>query len=103
MVYVVDLPSYTISESEKESILSWIEQLNNLEKTRTDQEVYVQLTLIFNLLEHKKNTNDAIRKWIEDRLGQIISLLNNRSFSSSFNLESVQFLVEYCHARNFLA
>jgi RNA polymerase sigma factor (sigma-70 family) len=90
-------------EQEQQLISTWIEKINDLEEISTDQEVYVLLTLIYNLLENKHNTNDAIRKWLEDRLDQIIVLLNRPPARSEFNRETLQYLTENCHSMQFLS
>lgn len=103
LVLVEELKTYSYNDQENDLIIKWIEKINDLEEISTDQEVYILLTLVFNLLEKKKNSNDAIRKWLEDRLEQIIVLLNRPPARSRFNRETLQYLTENCYSMHFFS
>jgi hypothetical protein len=69
--------------------------LNDFSTDLTDQEIYRLITQIFNLIDDTIKSNDAIRKWIEDRIKEIILLLNGNPPEASFDKETFKFLFEY--------
>ena len=80
----------------EEKIKECAARLNETALNLSDQEIYALLTIVFNLLEQKNNSNDAIRKWMDDRQDEIILLLNGNATDTCFNRESFQLLFEYC-------
>ena len=83
-----------------ELIVFALRNLNNREVQLTDQLIYDQLTLIFNLVENKRNTKDAIRKWIEDKVQKLIGLVNGDPPVAEFTRETIQYLFEYCNNKS---
>jgi DNA-directed RNA polymerase specialized sigma24 family protein len=57
-------------------------------------EVYRLITPFFNRYDVKDNTADAVRRWTEKQIVEIIGLLNSPPQRSNFNLESLQYLLE---------
>jgi len=96
LVLLADLQFYKPDKAATAKINDCAARLNSTESDLTDQEVYALLTIIFNLLERKENSNDAIRKWIDDRQDEIVSLLNGTGSKVCFNRETFQILFEYC-------
>ncbi|MEI6683532.1 MAG: hypothetical protein WCO44_12925 [Bacteroidota bacterium] len=95
LVAVTDLHYYKPDEMAVSEIKRWIARLNILTDHLHDQEILALLTSIFNLLEDKQNSKDAIRKWMDDRQDEIIVLLNGNPPSASFTRETLQLLFEY--------
>ncbi|MEI6899798.1 MAG: hypothetical protein WCL00_07970 [Bacteroidota bacterium] len=83
-----------------ELIVPALLNLNNPEVHLTDQLIYDQLTLIFNLVEDKKNTKDAIRKWMEDKVQKLIEVVNGEPQVAAFDRETIQYLFEYCNNKS---
>lgn len=94
-VSVSDLPINHLEKEDLEKLNVYTAHLNHSEEARSDQVVYHWLTLIFNLLERKNNSADAIRKWIDDHRDEIARLLNGIPPDASFDRESAQILFEY--------
>ncbi len=63
----------------------------------TDRSVLTALTEIFNKYENKKNSADALRKWISKKNFEIIDILNETSVSSQYSEETLQILFEMCY------
>ena len=83
--------------TEKEEIELLLESLNNQEVKMTKSKVYSCLTRILEIAEKRKNCDDAIRKWIKDRIGEVIYLLNGDPPVSYFTEETLRYLFEvYC-------
>lgn len=88
----------TLSEEELVRITQLIEQLNELPAGRPKGQIYALLTQIGGIVEKKQRTDDAIRKWIHDRIGEILVLLNGTPPVHGFTEETLQILFEYyCH------
>jgi DNA-directed RNA polymerase specialized sigma24 family protein len=62
----------------------------------TDSMIYAGLTGIFNKHEKKKNSPDALRKWISKKTTEIISLLNTDLARHNYTEETLQILFEMC-------
>jgi len=52
------------------------------------------LTDIFNKLESKNNTPDALRKWLKQKINELIDVLNGSPPTSKYNEETLQILFE---------
>jgi hypothetical protein len=61
-----------------------------------DYTIFNALILIFNALENKENKPDALRKWINLKIDEIISLLNGNTNMYFYTKETLQMLFEYC-------
>ncbi len=59
-----------------------------------DTEVFEALTPIMNRKESKSNTVDAVRKWTETKIREIIKLLNGNPQRRSHNEETLKILVD---------
>lgn len=59
----------------------------------TDKTVYEHITPIINLGENKITTPDAVRKWLDDKLKEIIQTLNYQN-AFSYNKESLKNLLQ---------
>jgi RNA polymerase sigma factor (sigma-70 family) len=60
----------------------------------TDGEIYRSLTPFLNRWEGKKTTHDALRKWIDSKLSEIITVLNGDPPTKSHSPESLKILIE---------
>ena len=65
-------------------------------KECTDMIIFVALTPIFNKHENKNNGPDAIRKWVKQKITELIDILNERPSSSRYTEETFQILFEKC-------
>ncbi|NJK87812.1 MAG: sigma-70 family RNA polymerase sigma factor [Bacteroidales bacterium] len=61
----------------------------------SDHLLYSALTRIFNQYENKYNTPDALRKWIKQKINELIDLLNGGA-KYGYTEETFQFLFEKC-------
>jgi hypothetical protein len=62
-----------------------------------DNTMFMGLTLILNKYEHKDNTPDSLRKWVTDKINELIDILNGNPPTSNYNKESFQILFEKCY------
>lgn len=60
----------------------------------SDKEIYTQVTPIFNRCEAKDNSPDALRKWINLKVEEIIALLNGRTRRSNYDRETLKILAQ---------
>jgi hypothetical protein len=60
----------------------------------TDKEIYALLSTISNRYDKKNNTEDAIRKWIQTKLSEIINLLNGVPKESEYDKETLKILLQ---------
>ena len=67
------------------------------ELTKTER--YKVLTELINGCEKKTNTNDAIRKWLADKISELIDLLNGDPPQNYFDKETFQYFVEAYYSR----
>lgn len=65
----------------------------------TKTERYKNLTDLINKCEGRTNTNGAIRKWLADRMKELIYLLNGDPQQNYFDKETFQFFVEAYYNR----
>jgi hypothetical protein len=94
-IILSELPAMDPQTNKYKIIQKCLIALNNFSIDITDQEIYRLLTQIFNLIEGTDKTNDAIRKWLEDRIREIISLLNGDPPEAGFDKDTFRFLFEY--------
>jgi hypothetical protein len=59
-----------------------------------DKEIYAIVTPIFNRCEGKASSPDALRKWINTKVDEIIEWLNGRTRSSNYDQETLKILVQ---------
>jgi len=62
-----------------------------------DNTMFMGLTLILNKYEYKDNTPDSLRKWVTDKINELIDILNGSPPASNYNRESFQILFEKCY------
>lgn len=60
----------------------------------TDKEVYVRATPFFNRHEGKNNSPDALRKWTQLKLEEILALLNGGMNRTNYERETLQILLQ---------
>ena len=60
----------------------------------TDEEVFTALTEIFNKYEHKQNSDEALKKWVRNKINELIDILNGSPPASNYNRETLQILFE---------
>jgi hypothetical protein len=63
-------------------------------EAKGDAEVYKIITLIMNKHENKKNSADAVRKWIDSKVYEIIDIMNGTCKRSNYDDESLKTLVD---------
>jgi hypothetical protein len=95
IILLSELPSMDLQATKNKIIQECLAALNNFSIEITDQEIYRLLTQIFNLIDGTNKTNDAIRKWLDDRIAEIISLLNGNPPEARFDKDTFRFLFEY--------
>ena len=74
---------------------SFVQQVNPYQACH-DITILNALIPLFNKYENKNNSPDALRKWIKQKIVEIIDLLNGKSSSSRYNEETLQILFERC-------
>ncbi len=99
-VNIEDLLMDEITDEEMREITLHCEALNLLDAEAARSEIYQHLSEIFNILEGQNNSQDAIRKWMEYKMDQIVRLLNGDPPQSAFTRETLLLLFEY-YIRNF--
>ncbi len=60
---------------------------------KLDKEIYQEILPLIQLAEKKSITSDALRKWINDRIGEIIKALNSGRFI--YDKESIRNLMQF--------
>ncbi|HTR80487.1 MAG TPA: sigma-70 family RNA polymerase sigma factor [Bacteroidota bacterium] len=66
---------------------------SNFEEMK-DNEIYRIVTPIFNKYEAKTNSPDAVRKWIDYKIHEIIDLLNGNSKKRNHTAETLKILID---------
>ena len=89
-----ELPTAKSNNAERQTIQEIIEKLNNITQLYTDQQIYIYLTIIFNIIERKENGQDAIRKFVEDYIGKICLTLNGSPPQANFGKNNLHELFE---------
>lgn len=64
------------------------------QQQRTLKQVYRNITPILNRYEEKNNTEDAVRRWTEDKIGEIVQILNAAPYNSKYDRETLKILLE---------
>lgn len=62
---------------------------------KTDKELYETLTAFINKYENKQNTSDALRKWINAKITEIIDLLNGKPKTANYDKETLKILFQF--------
>lgn len=78
----------------EEDIVNLLECFEFVQLKRTAKQVYQIITPVLNKYEGKKNTEDAVRRWTEDRIHEIIRVLNGRRGRSKYDKETLKILLE---------
>ena len=60
----------------------------------TDKEIYISILPFFIDCENKKRNSDALRKWIDEKVVEIIELLNGRPPERAYTRETLRILFE---------
>jgi hypothetical protein len=84
-------PGRYLDKTEIEKILMLGNHSNSKLK---DYQIYAGLTDFLNAYEGKSNSPDAIRRWVDDKMEEMILFLNGQPKQSEFTRESLQILVE---------
>lgn len=72
-----------------------IKRMGDFSNTKLkDYQIYAGLTDFLNTYEGKSNSSDAIRRWVDDKMEEMIQFLNGQPKQSDFTRESLQILVE---------
>lgn len=90
-----ELSPAPIPENLRPEIEKHLAALNNHQEKMTKSVVYQHLNTIFHLTRQTSTSDDAIRKWIDHHLMQIIDLLNGDPPKHAFNRKTFQYLYEY--------
>ena len=89
-----------------QDIMDWLPRLSVLDRDMlldrfgggyeemSDSEVYGILCPIMNREENKSNSVDALRKWTDSKIGEIIDVLNGEPKRSSHTKETLKILVD---------
>jgi hypothetical protein len=85
-----------ITEDEFETFITEIQSYDNCPESK----IFEALAFILNKYENKKSTPDSIRKWVTDKIIEIVDLLNGRPPSSKYDKETVQILFEKCYGKS---
>lgn len=72
-------------------------------KDNTDVVIFSALTEILNKHENKNNTPDAMRKWIKQKINELIDIMNGNPPVSNYNEETLQILFEKCFCHETLS
>jgi hypothetical protein len=59
-----------------------------------DGEIYNNLTSIINQIEEKRNTTDALRKWVDLKINEIINVMNSEPHNSTYDRETLKYLIQ---------
>lgn len=59
-----------------------------------EKETYALVTPFFNAVENKNNSSDALRKWTDSRVAELVDLMNDSIPNAKFDEESIRILAE---------
>jgi RNA polymerase sigma factor (sigma-70 family) len=62
---------------------------------KTDRELYETVTQFINTYEKKQNTPDALRKWMNVKITEIIELLNGNPKTANYDKETLKILFQF--------
>jgi hypothetical protein len=82
------------SDASIEELTARCDPLSDLDK-KTDKDLYTALTQFCNRYENKNNTADALRKYIQAKMSEIIELLNSPPHRTSYDKETLKILFQY--------
>lgn len=82
------------SDCSEEDIGRLLQYFEFGQERRTSKQVYHIITPILNRYERKNNTEDAVRRWTEDKIEAIIKLLNSAPRRSKYDKETLKILLE---------
>jgi RNA polymerase sigma factor (sigma-70 family) len=91
-VSVCDILNY-IKDSPISNLDNYINYFNSYD-VLTNQDLFAILTEIINAKEKKNNSADAIRKWLNTKIEEIIFLMNGNPKRANYDKESFQILIE---------
>ena len=94
-VTLEELPQAPVPANLRPEIEKHLAALNDHHEKMTKTVVYQHLNAIFRLARQTSTTDDAIRKWIDHHLLQIIDLLNGDPTRHAFDRKTFQYLYEY--------
>lgn len=78
----------------KQKLNAFLTFLETQAPNLTDKLIYEQLNHLFNEVENKTTTVDAVKKWIEYKVKQMIYLLNNHSNYANYDKSSFKILLK---------
>ena len=81
---------------EAKEVHSLLERVNKDCIKLNNKEIFKRCNLLFNYCEHKNSTGDAVRKWLEPRINELLRLLNNRENpqdAAQYSKETLNILV----------
>jgi DNA-directed RNA polymerase specialized sigma24 family protein len=85
---------HCFSSCSEEDITMLLDQFGFHQERRLLKQVYHIITPILNKYEGKNNTEDAVRRWTEDRREEIVRLLNAAPHCSTYDKETLKILFE---------
>lgn len=86
---------------ERAALLAVLNRSLRGESELTDKEIYTHLTPLFNACEGKSITPDAVRKWVDAKVAELLRILNGKHRRAAYTLSGLERLVElYYEAQN---
>lgn len=67
---------------------------------KTDKQLYETMTAFLNKYERKQNTPDALRKWTNAKITEIVNLLNGKPQTANYDKETLKILFQFTY-KNF--
>jgi RNA polymerase sigma factor (sigma-70 family) len=80
-------------DPDEENIIQLAEMVNGTQQLQKREKMVV-LSTVFNRLERKPRTADAVRKWTSSRLDELLVLMNGKPPRSAYTLEILYILME---------
>jgi len=81
---------YNFTLSEIQNII----KRTDYSKPLSDKEIFEHVTPLFNKYERKNNNSDTTRKWVGNKLNDIIDLMNGDPPKAYYSRETIQILIE---------
>ncbi len=78
---------------ERRDILAIHQQFGHAYDDMTDKAIYAYITPFFNRSDGKQNSPDALRKWIQAKVEEIILLMNGKPKQANYEPETLKILV----------
>jgi RNA polymerase sigma factor (sigma-70 family) len=68
----------------------------------SESEIYARIHPVFAEMEKKSPPIDSLRRWVDDKIGQIIQLLNGSPPNATYDRQTLGILLEYAVSPNSL-